>query len=81
VAGEDGDLTAGGDTVRYRASLGEGASPVSISARLLFQTIGYRWARNLMEYDAFETERFVGYYEASARESAVELATAERRIR
>jgi len=81
AAADDGDFRGGGDTVRYRVSLEGGASPSTVSARLLFQTVGYRWAHNLKAYDAFETRRFVGYYEASASESAVVLATAERRVR
>lgn len=50
-----------------------------MSARLMFQTIGYRWAGNLSAYDSFETNRFVGYYEANAADSAVVLASAEMR--
>ena len=41
---------------------------MTVSAELLFQTIGYRWAENLRDYDAFETNRFVEYYEESAED-------------
>ena len=81
AAAGDPDFEAGSDTVRYRVPVGSDVSSVTVSARLLFQTIGYRWARNLADYDAFETNRFVGYYEANAAESAVVLAAAEAEAR
>lgn len=80
AAASDPDFLAGNDTVRYRVHVGPEVTGVTVSARLLFQTIGYRWARNLADYDAFETNRFVGYYEASANGSAVLLAAAEARL-
>ena len=46
------------------------------AVELLYQTIGYRWARNLEAYDSHETNRFVGYYTANAETSAVVLAAA-----
>lgn len=80
AAASDPDFLAGNDTVRYRVHVGPEVTGVTVSARLLFQTIGYRWARNLADYDAFETNRFVGYYETSANGSAVLLAAAEARL-
>ncbi len=77
----DRDFAAGGDTVRYRVPVDADIRAVKVSARLLFQTVGYRWARNLADYDAVETNRFVGYYEANAEESAVVLAAAEAQAR
>ena len=74
AADADTDFTGGGDRVRYRINAGDGVTSVSVTARLLFQTIGYRWARNLADYDAFETNRFVGYYEANADGSVMVLA-------
>ncbi|MEO5821388.1 MAG: hypothetical protein ABIT71_12865, partial [Vicinamibacteraceae bacterium] len=41
-----------------------------------YQPIAYRWARNLARYDAAETRRFVGFYDAAAGESATVLARA-----
>ena len=77
TASTDDDFVDGGDSVRYRVSLPVGVTSVQISVELLYQTIGYRWARNLEGYDSHETNRFVGYYEANADSSAVVLATAE----
>ena len=57
VAAADADFTGRGDRVRYRLEVDDGVTAVTVTARLLFQTIGYRWARNLADYDAFETNR------------------------
>ena len=73
-AAEDADFKAGGDSIRYRIPVPKGAGDVSVSAELLYQTIGYRWAQNLEDYDSHETNRFVGYYRANADISAVVLA-------
>lgn len=81
AAAGDPDFGAGGDAVRYRVSLGDADGPLTVSARLLFQTIGYRWAHNLEAYDSFEPQRFLRYYQADASGSAVVLAKAERQIR
>ncbi len=70
----DKDFSDGGDSVRYRVSLPEGVSTIRVSAELNYQTIGYRWAKNLASYDAPETKRFVGYYDDNASISAVTLA-------
>ena len=45
----DADFTGRGDRVRYRLEVDDGVTAVTVTARLLFQTIGYRWARNLAE--------------------------------
>lgn len=77
---EDADFTGGGDAVDYRVALGGHAGPLTVSAELLFQPIGYRWAHNLEGYQALETRRFVAYYEAAAAESALVLAAAEAQV-
>jgi hypothetical protein len=74
AAGDD-DFTAGSDRVRYRVPLDGGSGRLRIEVRLLYQTIGFRWAENLAVYDAEETNRFVSYYRDNAASSAVELAT------
>jgi hypothetical protein len=75
----DDDFVAGRDKIRYRISLPENVETIDVTARLLFQTIGYRWANNLRTYDSFEAKRFVGYYADNASVSAVELAKASAR--
>lgn len=71
---DDEDFGAGGDTVTYRVKLDQGTDEINVTVKLLYQTIGYRWANNLRAYDSFETNRFVGYYEDNADVSAVVLA-------
>jgi hypothetical protein len=46
----------------------------------LYQSIGYRWATNLRDYSAAETQRFTRYYAESAADSAVRLATASAEV-
>jgi hypothetical protein len=75
---DDGNFVAGLDRVRYAVALGNARGPFSVSAELIYQPIGYRWAENFRDYDAPETRRFVRYYEAMSGVSAVAVAGAER---
>ncbi len=68
------DFTAGGDRVQFLVNVSGASGAITVSVELLFQSIGYRWAENLRDYDAFETNRFVGCYEESAASSSVMLA-------
>ena len=70
----DADFAAGGDRVRYRIPLAGARLPLRVEARLWYQPIAFRWALNLADYDAAETQRFVRYYRAVAGESAGVLA-------
>ncbi len=76
AAGDDEDFADGGDTVRFRIAIGDDVAPLSVTARLLYQTIGYRWAHNLEAFDLSETNRFVQIYTENAQVSAVVLASA-----
>jgi len=76
AAVDDDDFTAGSDRVRYSISLTDSVDSLNITARLIYQPIGYRWAQNLKDYDAFETNRFVAYYEENAAISGTVLAEA-----
>ncbi len=61
-AAADADFIGGGDRVRYSVDAGStAAGPFTITAKLWFQPIGYRWAVNLRGYDAPEPRRFVRY--------------------
>ncbi len=72
---DDSDFVGGSDRIRYSIGLGDANGPLTVTAELMFQTIGYRWAQNLRAYDAREPQRFVRYYEESADNSAVTLAS------
>lgn len=76
AAGADANFSAGGDRVRYAIDPGSASGPFTVSVDLWFQPIGYRWAENLRDYDAFETQRFVRYYESMSEVSAISLASA-----
>jgi hypothetical protein len=67
----DADFDGSGDRVQYRIDLGEAQGPFTVTAELLYQPIGYRWADNLRRYDAPEPVRFVGYYEQVSNQPLV----------
>lgn len=76
-AAEDPDFAAGVDRVRYAVAVPPGAGPFVVEAALLYQPIGFRWARNLDadgRGDAAEIARFRTYYDATARASWTTLA-------
>jgi hypothetical protein len=72
----DESFAAGGDRIHYVITARGARRPFTVTAELNYQTIGFRWAENLKAYDAFETRRFVSYYEATAAHSAVRVASA-----
>jgi hypothetical protein len=76
-AASDDDFVGGRDRVRYSVALGSSQGPYRIEAELRYQSIAYRWAANLRQYDAPEPRRFVRYYDSMAAGSAVTLARAE----
>ena len=76
----DADFRAGSDRIQYRVATRPGVREIVVRARLMFQTIGFRWAQNLAPYDAHETKRFVTYYNDNASTSAVPLAEAVNRV-
>jgi hypothetical protein len=76
-AAEDPDFAAGSATTHYAVSTGSAAGPFRISAELVYQPIGFRWAHNLASYKAQGTQSFVHDFEQAAANSAVVLAHAE----
>lgn len=58
---DDDNFLGGGDVVTYLVPL-SGSGPYTVTAELLFQTIGFRWAENLRRAEGAEIERFLGYY-------------------
>jgi hypothetical protein len=59
---EDADFTAGGDRLALQIDLGAATGPFTVQAELLYQSIGYRWAQNLMLEENPEAAEFSGYY-------------------
>ncbi|MFW6157282.1 MAG: hypothetical protein ACOC4S_00430 [Balneolaceae bacterium] len=80
AAYEDHNFAGGSDRITYRIDLNDIAAPLQVKAELWYQPIAFRWARNLADYDADETNRFVGYYEDMSDESAVKLAEGTMRV-
>ncbi len=75
AAREDDGFAAGGDRLAYAIGVDPKAGPLRVTARLRYQPIGHRWARNLAEVDAEETRAFGEMYERSAgRDTASCLA-------
>lgn len=68
-ASEDEDFLAAEDLVRYRVALGQSQGPYEVRAEMLYQPIGYRWFRNLEEYQAPEPARFASYFRSMADSS------------
>jgi len=77
----DADFGAGGDRIRYAVLAAGGAGPYTVTVKLWFQPIGFRWAENLRPYDAPEPRRFVRYFESMAAASAVVVAESRTVIR
>jgi hypothetical protein len=80
-AADDPDFAGGGDRVTYTVEARAEGAPFQVEVALRFQPIGFRWARNLDRYRAMETQRFVGFYNAMAGESAIVLAKASATVR
>ena len=80
-AADDPDFTGDGDRVRYQVPLGNTpAAGLNVDVELRYQSIGYRWAKNLATYDAKEPRAFLGYYDALASSSSLVVARASRRV-
>jgi hypothetical protein len=60
-AGEDQDFLGGEDRVQYVIETGGYEGPFTLTAELLYQSIGYRWVENLARYEGPEIDRFLRY--------------------
>jgi mono/diheme cytochrome c family protein len=61
----DEDFTAGMDTVQYKIDTEGATGPFLIEVKLLFQSISYRWAKEISDYDTEPALTFTDYYNAS----------------
>jgi len=62
-AANDADFLAGGDGVRYVIDLGQARGPFTLTAELLYQSIGFRWAENLRAFQGQEIADFLRFVE------------------
>ena len=75
---EDQDFGSGSDRIQYTIDLDGAEGPFAVTADLLYQSIGFRWADNMRLYEASEPSRFLGYYEQVSNQPVViASATAE----
>lgn len=74
-ARDDASFDGGGDLVRFEVPVQSGRQ-YAVDVELRYQSIGYRWVRNLEGFDAVEPRRFVAYYQATAAGSSVVVARA-----
>jgi hypothetical protein len=70
----DADFQSGVDRVRYVIDVSKAQGPITADVELRFQTISFRWARNLATYAAAETKRFGSYYDSMAQGSSLAIA-------
>ena len=61
-AAQDADFTGGSDRLGLQLDLGGATGPFTVQVELLYQSIGYRWAQNLMQDATPEALTFGGYY-------------------
>jgi hypothetical protein len=76
LAAGDADFQSGGDRVRFAIVVSKAQGPITLETELRFQTISFRWARNLATYAAAETKRFASYYDSTAQGSTLVVARA-----
>lgn len=74
AANDDADFQSGGDRVRYVIDVAKAQGPITADVELRFQTVSFRWARNLGTYAAAETKRFASYYDSMAQGSSLAIA-------
>jgi hypothetical protein len=60
---EDTDFTGEGDRLKYVVEVDDASGPLTVTAELLYQSIGYRWAENLRPHSTNLTEQFIGFYD------------------
>lgn len=58
----DDDFGNGADTVTYGVDTGDAQGPFTVEVALLYQSIGYRWAQNISEYETEAAQVFSAYY-------------------
>jgi hypothetical protein len=71
---EDPDFQGGRDRVTYRIDVGDHRGPFRVEGDLWYQPIAFRWAMNLMPFEADETQGFVRWYRAMSEQSAIAIA-------
>lgn len=76
----DENFQGGGDLVRYRMNIDENQGPFDIQVEIWYQPISFRWAKNLSQHQALETQRFGAYYDVMSDSSGTLLARDSRKV-
>lgn len=63
-AAQDEDFTGGSDILNLEIDVSQAQGPFTLEVTLLYQTIGYRWAQNLIAESGAEIELFGQMYAA-----------------
>ena len=71
AAADDADFDSAIDRTQYTIALNGAQGPLTVTAELLYHSIGYRWADNLRQHDAPEPARFLDYYEQVPNQAVV----------
>ena len=75
-ASQDPNFVGGSDQVHYQIDVGGHEGPFQVSVELLYQSLSYAFAQDLLSVDTPEVMQFAGYY-AGADRSPVMISTAE----
>ena len=76
----DESFAGGSDRITYRVDLKGHGGPYTVSARLLYQAVSYRFAMDLFQDDGPHVERMARYY-GSADHTPVVVAEAQESVR
>ena len=64
AAKSDENFLGGSDTVTYRIDTADAAGPFMVEVELLYQPIGFRWARNAIDFGTEGALAFAPFYDA-----------------
>ena len=81
AAGDDPDFVGGSDEVRYSVDVGGASPPFRVIAELWYQPIGYRWAKNLADFQTEESAQFLRFFDEMSSATGALLARAEGTLR
>jgi hypothetical protein len=78
-AAADSNFIGGSDQVTYAIGVEGRKTPLTVSARLLYQPVSYRFATDLRQDDLPLVQRFAGYYDGTDKSPTV-LATVQQSV-
>ena len=71
AARSDRDFTGGTDRIVFETDITGKKRPLTVTVRLLYQTLSYPFSRDLFRDETPQTERFRSYYAGTEKEPAV----------